>query len=199
MHAAVGSPVNSTWLRAIKKEKFETWTELKYSNSAKYCPCAVETIKDHMVQSLQGVRSTKKNAPPPRDLKKETSKSTLSEEDEREYISPPIKTKELHIWDQTISKLYTDDFGRFPISSRSGNEYIMIAYHCDSNTILQAPFVNRKDKHRIRTYNYIIKRLADQGHQVDVQILDNKVSADFKRTIVEDWSATYQLVPPNVH
>ena len=75
----------------------------------------------------------------------------------------------------------------------------MIAYHCDSNTILQAPFVNRKEKNSIRAYNSIIQRLSDKGHHVDVQILDNEVSTDFKKTIVEEWCATYQLVPPNVH
>ena len=93
---------------------------------------------------------------------------------------PPLKTKELYIWDQPISKIYTDDYGHFPIRSRSGNEYIMIAYHCDSNTFLQAPFVNSKEKHRIRAYNYIMRCLADRGHQVDVQILDNKVNTYFK-------------------
>ena len=41
--------------------------------------------------------------------------------------------------------------------------------------------------------------LADRGHHVDVQILDNEVSTDFKNTIVGYWCATYQLVPPNVH
>ena len=75
----------------------------------------------------------------------------------------------------------------------------MIAYHCDSNKILQAPFINRKDKHRIKAYNFIMWRLADRGHQVDVQILDNKVSTDFKINIVEDWCEAYQLVPPNIH
>ena len=116
-----------------------------------------------------------------------------------EDIPPPIKKKELHIWYQPISKLYTDDCGRFPIRSRSGNEYIMIAYNCYSNTILQAPFSNSKDKHRILAYNSIMKRLVDSGHQVDVQILDNEVSAEFKRSIVDYWGTTYQLVPPNVH
>ena len=75
----------------------------------------------------------------------------------------------------------------------------MIAYNCDSNTILQAPFVNRKDKHRSRAYNYIMQRLADRCYNVDVQILDNEVSTYFKRAIGEYWFATYQLVPPNVH
>ena len=44
-----------------------------------------------------------------------------------------------------------------------------------------------------------MQRLDDIGHHVDVQILDNEVSADFKNTIVEDWWATYELVPPNLH
>ena len=51
-------------------------------------------------------------------------------------IIPNQKAQEIHICDQPISKLYTDDCGRFPIRSRSGNKYIMIAYHCDSNIIL---------------------------------------------------------------
>ena len=97
-----------------------------------------------------------------------------------EDIPPPIKTNELHIWDEPIGKLYTDDLGRFPIRSSSGNEYIMIAYHCDLNTIVQSPFANRKIKHRIRACSSIMKRLADRGHKTDVQILDNKVSAEFK-------------------
>ena len=66
----------------------------------------------------------------------------------------------------------------------------MIAYHCDSNKILQAPFVNRKDKHIFREYNYIMQILAYSGHHVEVQILDNKVSAEFKKTIVKDWGAS---------
>ena len=75
----------------------------------------------------------------------------------------------------------------------------MIAYHCDSNKILRAPFFNSKDKHRIRSYKYIMRRLANRVHQVDVKILDNEVSTDFRITIVGNWCATYQLVPPNVH
>ena len=75
----------------------------------------------------------------------------------------------------------------------------MIAYHCDSNTILQAPFAYRKNKHRIRAYILIMKCLSDCGHKVDVQILDNEVSSEVKRVIVDAWGATYQRVPPNVH
>ena len=89
-----------------------------------------------MVQYSQEVRPTKKKTPPPRGIKKGTFKAVLEEEEEMEDIPPPIKTKEPHNWDQPISKLYADDYGRFPIRSRSRNNYNMIAYHCDLNTIL---------------------------------------------------------------
>ena len=42
-------------------------------------------------------------------------------------------------------------------------------------------------------------KLADRGHHVEFQIFDNEVSAEFKKTILKYWGASYQLVPPNVH
>ena len=195
MHAASGFPVRSTWLKSIKNGNFNSWPGLTYNNAAKYCPQSMVTIKGHMVQSSQGVRSTKKMDRKVHNNEMEKSQQQSNTDD----IIPNQKTQEIHIWDQPISKLYTDDCGRFPIRSRSGNEYIMISYHCDSNTILQAPFVNRNDKHRIRAYNSIMKKLTDIGNHVEIQILDNEVSAEFKKTIQQNWGAKYQLVPPNVH
>ena len=43
-----------------------------------------------------------------------------------------------------------------------------------------------------------MQKLADRGHHVDIQILDNEVSAEFKKIIQQYWGAKYQLVPPNV-
>ena len=60
MHAAAGFPVRSTWLKAIKNGNFNSWPELTYNNAAKYCPQSIETMKGHMVQSSQGVISTKR-------------------------------------------------------------------------------------------------------------------------------------------
>ena len=44
-----------------------------------------------------------------------------------------------------------------------------------------------------------MQRLTEKVHNVDVQILDNEVSTEFKKTMVGDWDANYQLVPPNFH
>ena len=174
------------------------WPGLTYSNASKYFPRAGEMTKCHMIQSSQGVQSTKKKKNLPLIVTGKILKYTPGEED-LEDIPPPIKTNELHIWDKPISKLYTDYCGRFPIWLIIRNNHIRIAYYCDSNTILQEQFSNIKNKHRIRAYILIMKRLADRWHKVDVQILDNEVSAEFKRVIVDNWGATYPLVPTNVH
>ena len=58
MHAAAGLPVRSTWLKAIKNRNFNSWPGLTYNNAAKYCPQSIETMKGHMVQSIQGAIST---------------------------------------------------------------------------------------------------------------------------------------------
>ena len=60
MHAASDFLVRSTWLRAIKNGNLNSWPGLTYNNAEKYCPQPVEKIKCHMVQSSQGVRSTKR-------------------------------------------------------------------------------------------------------------------------------------------
>ena len=72
------------------------------------------------------------------------------------------------------SKLYTDDTGRFPVISRKGNQYIMLAYHYDDNAIMAVPFKSRKDKDRMVAYNTIMHRLKDINMLVHLQILDNE-------------------------
>ena len=193
-HAGAGFPVRQTWLKAIKAGNFASWPGLTYHNAAKYCPSAIETLKGHMVQGRQGVRSTKSKEPTP----SPTPTITLPPVDPEPPL-PNEKSSELHIQVRHISKLFTDDTGRFPIRSRSHNQYVMIAYHCDSNAILACPFKSRKDHHRIPAYNSIMERLEARGFAVDLQILDNEASADYKKAITKKWKAKFQLVPPNMH
>ena len=75
----------------------------------------------------------------------------------------------------------------------------MIAFHEEGNLVLQQPFKSKNDVHRITAYNAIMTRLAVKGLNVDLQILDNEASAAYKQVITENWKATFQLVPPDVH
>ena len=118
MHAAAGFPVKSTWLKSIKHGNYNSWPGLTYKNAAKYFPQSVETIKGHIVQSSQGVRSTKKTKHQKHNNQKKTSQETIHQQSDTADILPQQKTKEIHIWDQPIRKFYTDDCCRFPIRSQ---------------------------------------------------------------------------------
>jgi hypothetical protein len=83
--------------------------------------------------------------------------------------------------------------------ARNGNQYITIAFHSCYSAILCAPYVNRSDKHQLAAYDSIIRRFANCGHNFDLQILDNEVSANLKATIVDKWKVQYQLVLLDVH
>ncbi len=54
-HACLGFPVKQTWLDAIKAGNCDTFEGLTYSNAAKYCPDADETIMGHLAQQCQNV------------------------------------------------------------------------------------------------------------------------------------------------
>ena len=136
------------------------------------------------VKKRQGVRSTK-------------TKLTATSPSEPKL--PQVRSNELHMHVTPIRKLYTDNTGCFPIQARSGNQYIIIAYHCDANLILDKPFSSRKVTHQILAYDKIMQRLTDNKLIVYLQILDNKASTEYKRAIKTKWNANYQLVPPNTH
>ena len=61
----------------------------------------------------------------------------------------------------------------------------MIIFHCDSNTILQAPCKKKADKHLQEAYNSIQGLLKSLVHTVELQILDNEAITEYKRVITE--------------
>jgi hypothetical protein len=169
-HAYLGFPFKQTWLNAIKARNCNTFKGLTYSNAAKYCLDADETIMGHLAQQRQNVRLTKA---------KLTSPLPLA------VLPPPIEAppNQVFVVTKPLSKLFTNNTGRFPIQACSGNQYVVIAFHANGNLILQQAFKSNSDRHRIAAYNTIMMRLAARGLSVDLQILDNKASAAYKEVI----------------
>jgi hypothetical protein len=94
---------------------------------ARYCPNSNKTILGHLAQQRQNVTSTKPKCPTP------LPPTTLP------TVAPSPKdmpSDQLFIEVYPLSRLYTEDTGRFPIRACSGNQYIMIAFHDDGNLIL---------------------------------------------------------------
>ena len=189
-HAATGLLVKSKWLHDIKAGNFSSWPSLTYQNAANYCTSSNEKLKGHMAQTRHNVRSTNPKGP---------TSAKLQARPASPPAHPAEITNEVHIWENQTSKLYLDDTGSFTFRSRIGKRHVMIIFHCDSNTILQAPFKTKADKHRLETYNSIRGHLKSPGHTAELQIMDNESSTEYKRVITEDWGSRYQLVPLDMH
>ena len=187
-HAAAGLTVRDTWVKEIKAGHFDLWPGLTYKNATKYCPTYKETIKGHMVQTRQHVRSTRP-----------TIKHSRPTEPIPTEGLPNEGHNEIHIKTSHVIKLYTDDTGRYPVISRKVNQFIMMAYHCDANAIMAVPFKSRKDKDCMIAYNNIMQRLKDTNMLVYLKILDNEVSKEYKTIIKDKWNIKYQLVPSHIH
>jgi hypothetical protein len=59
LHAAAGSPVPSTFVKAIKAGNFTTWPTLTPEHVNKYLEKSEATVKGHLNQTRKNVRSTK--------------------------------------------------------------------------------------------------------------------------------------------
>ena len=146
-----------------------------------------------MTQVRQGVRSTK-----PTEIV--TKQQPEGNEPEPDGMEPPDNDSGNNLIVKVIhqSKLYTDDTGRFPVTSRAGNQYVMIAYH-SSNLRLAQSFATREDKRRIEAYNTVVARLKAADLDAGLQVLDNEASKDYKEAMINKWKVKYQLVPPDMH
>ena len=112
---------------------------------------------------------------------------------------PEEGNKKIHIKTTPVINLYTDDTGRFPVISRKGNQCIMVEYHFDSNAIMVVPFKLGKYKDHMVAYNTIMQRLKDRNILVNLQILDNEASKEYKAIIKDKCNINYQLLPSHIH
>ena len=94
--------------------------------------------------------------------------------------------------------MFSDQTGRFPVTSYKGNQYVMVLFETGSNNILVEPMRNRCSGEMVRAYQLLIDRLKEAKIQPTMHILDNECSSEFKNAIKEN-DMSYQLVPPHDH
>lgn len=153
----------------------------------KFFPESDETQKGHMNQQLQNVRYTKINPEEP-------------EEEEEKGKGNSIKGKQMEVCIKVYDyreTMYTDQTGRFPVYSSSGNRYIMVMCEVDSNAILVAPMKNIGDQEMHIAYRELLQRLNEFRVNPTKHILDNEASTEVTRVIKE--TCQLELVPPDVH
>ena len=128
-----------------------------------------------MKQSRQGVRSTKV-----------IDEDTMLEAETHPKPTPGIKIKDvyLRVFDTTKKAMYTDQTGRFPITSTGGHKYTMVAVELDGNYIDAEPIKSRTARELTEAYKRIYARWKATGVICpNWHVLDNEAPAEFLEAI----------------
>ena len=127
-HAALGFPMKAMLLTSICNNNLVTFPGMTADNIGKFFPESNETQKGHMKQT--GHRLTKV-----------IDEDTMLKAGTHPKPTPGVKIKDvyLRVFDTTKKAMYTDQPGRFPITSAGGHKYTMVAVELDGNYIDAEP------------------------------------------------------------
>ena len=93
---------------------------------------------------------------------------------------------------------YLDLTGRYPITSSRGNQYIVVLYNYDTNSI-QTALTKTRNAAKIRDVTIrLLTKLTHSGNPTNLHIMDNEASDTLKAALLKHKIA-YQLVPPHIH
>lgn len=134
-HAALFSPAISTLKRALDCGFLPNFLGLTAQALAKHPPNSFAMVKGHMDQTRKNQQSTKPkpNANPPKPPQ-------AADEDDAFPPSDPSNSRTHHCFAALIQpatgQIHTDQTGKFIVASNSGNNYMIVLYDYDSNSIL---------------------------------------------------------------
>ena len=95
-------------------------------------------------------------------------------------------------------QLFTDQTGRFPVTSNRGNNYIVIFCLVDANYIKSYPIKSRHRTELLKAYTDVYQYLRIRGYRPQLHKLDNETSKDVEQFIAEN-NAKHQYTPPDIH
>ncbi len=121
-----------------------TFPGMTPENISRHFPKSDETQKGHMKQTKQGVRSTK--------VVDEDAMLGFTQQ------QPGVKHKDVYlmIFDAIKKSMFSDQTGKFLITSGRGNKYIMVAVELDGNYIDGESLQSRSAKLLTKAYHAIL-------------------------------------------
>jgi hypothetical protein len=194
LHRACFSPTKSTWLKAINAGYFATWLGLTVELVNKHLPKSIAKAKGHLRQERQNLRST--STP----LRPKTPITILDAEFDL-TLKHSDRTRTNWVYQQAVQvsgQIFSDQMGRFPVTSSKGHQYILVVYDYDSNHILAEPLKSRSEHKLVRAYTKLHTKLTTCGLRPLLQKLDNECPAGLKK-FMKTEGVDYQLFPPHVH
>ena len=95
-------------------------------------------------------------------------------------------------------KIYTDQTGKFLITSSRGNKYILIMYVYDDNSNLTSPVNSRSVRHTLEAFTKQVEHITNIEYIPWVHWLDNEALASLNK-YNKQKDIEYQLATPHIH
>jgi hypothetical protein len=181
--ATMFNAVNSTILRAIHRKHFSSWPGMTTKLMRKHLPPRLATTQGHLDQEFKNMRTTQ--------VRSADEEITPGQEPDN------IKTNDVMCSITTlkdVAKEYSDQTGKFPITSSRSHKYIFVFYHYDTHAIIGIPIKSRNTTDICAAWLQAFEICKAQGETPDIHILDNECSKDMKDMFQEKGIA-FQLVP----
>lgn len=195
-------PALSKLEKALQQGYVRSLPDLTIKTLRRHPPQSVATAKGHLDQTRKNVRSTKPTKPRTA-LPTNTADHLIATTDdfsEREESHPTVRYVAVSsIYEPTGKVVYTDQTGKFPYISISGNNYIMVIYDYDSNAILMEPIGNRKGPTLLAAHQQLHARLTNAGLRPSYIMLNNECSNAVKNFLTEEEEVAFQLTASGIH
>jgi hypothetical protein len=133
-------------------------------------------------------------------IRKNIRSAQINDNDDLEPIQEANNPKTHLLFAAIIDagKIYTNQTGRFPVTSSKKHTYVLIIYDFDTSAILTEPLKNRTASEILRAYSTLVIYLRNRGFQPCIHWLDNEASSLLKE-YNQTQQIAYQLVPPHMH
>ena len=178
----MASPVVSTWCKAIDADYFQGCPSLTSKRVREHIKVVDQTEMGHMDQRRTGIRSMRpKPKHPPRPTPDQEMVDTI------EFPPQSPNNDRCHQVFMNAAavddKLYSNQTGRFPITSNRGNILVDIFYAVDGNYIKSYPLKSRDRSQLLKAYEGVYAYLCMRGYIPKLHKIDNETSRDVKEFI----------------
>jgi len=201
-HAALFSPTLSTLKQALERGYLTAFPGLSAKTLAKYPPNSIAMHKGHLDQSRKNQRSTKPGAPLSMPAPSIDAPPTVATADAFPLPDDNTHARTHHcfaaVFEPATGQIHSDQTGKFVLASSAGNNYVLVVYDYDSNSILVEPMRSRTGPCILAAFQVVHARLVNAGLRPQLHRLDNECSAALK-SFLRASDIDFQLVPPGLH
>jgi hypothetical protein len=172
-HTTLFSPALSTLTAAADNEQLTSFVGLTSALIRKYPPQSFPMVKGHLDQTQKNQRSTKPVAPDTASPQPTVPAKASANNDLANFNpSDSLSERTNYCYTATMptsGQVFSDQTGRFLAPSSTGNNYLLILYDFDSNSIHAEPMKTRTAAEHLAAYTRVHATLVKAGLQPKLQ------------------------------